>query len=115
VVSLVELLTEELQQGVTPSDPPWEMLDENRWLAARHGIDAELFDLAADRRLSVRELTETLLQRLTAHARDLGCEEQLLGVEDLLRAGNGAVRQQMVYEANHDLRELMAEIVARTA
>jgi carboxylate-amine ligase len=33
----------------------------------------------------------------------------------MLRSGNGALRQQMVYEANHDLRELMAEIVAASA
>ena len=28
--------------------------------------------------------------------------------------GNGAARQVVVYEANHDLREVMAEIVAAT-
>ena len=115
VVSLVKLLTEESQRSVMALDPPWEILDENRWLAARHGIDAELFDLTAGHRRNVRELTETLLERLAPHAQQLGCEQQLLGIHDLLRAGNGATRQQMVYEANHDLRELMAEIVARTA
>ncbi len=52
---------------------------------------------------------------LAAHAAELGCEHELTGVRDLLRLGNGALRQQMVYEANHDLCELMAEIVARTA
>ena len=36
-------------------------------------------------------------------------------VEDLLERGNGASRQVVVYEANHDLRELMAEIVAATS
>jgi carboxylate-amine ligase len=63
----------------------------------------------------VRELTETLLELLGPHARELGCERELEGTRDLLRAGNGALRQQMVFEANRDLRELMAEIVARTA
>jgi carboxylate-amine ligase len=115
VVSLVKLLTEEFQRGGAPLDPPWEILDENRWLAARHGLEAELFDLAAGRRRGVRELTEGLLERLAPHARELGCEDELLAVHELLRSGNGAIRQQVVYEANHDLRELMAEIVARTA
>jgi carboxylate-amine ligase len=115
VVSLVKLLTEELQRGEVPDDPPWEILDENRWLAARHGLDAELFDLAAGRRRGARELTSALLERLRPHARELGCEAELGGIEDLVRSGNGAARQTMVYEANHDLRELMAEIVATTA
>jgi carboxylate-amine ligase len=115
VVSLVKHLTERAQQGAESPEAPWEMLDENRWLAARHGIDAELFDFDAGRRRPVRELTADLLRTLGPHARELGCDVELEGVGDLLRGGNGAARQQMVYDANHDLRELMAEIVARTA
>jgi len=115
VQSLVKLLTEEFQAGGEILDPPWELLDENRWLAARHGLEADLLDPLTGRRRGVRELTEELLERLGPHAAELGCTAQLEGVRDLLRAGNGALRQQMVFEANHDLRELMGEIVARTA
>jgi glutamate---cysteine ligase / carboxylate-amine ligase len=116
VVSLVKLLVEDFEKGVEQSEPPWEILDENRWLAARHGLEAELLDDASNQRRGARELAEALLVRLAPHARELGCETELSeGIGDLLRAGNGALRQQMVYEANHDLRELMAEIVARTA
>jgi carboxylate-amine ligase len=115
VISLVKLLTEEFQRAPEPVDPHWEILDENRWLAARHGLEAELLDHASGQRRGVRELTEALIARLGPHARELGCEGELEGLRDLLRAGNGALRQQMVYEANHDLRELMAEIIATTA
>jgi len=115
VLSLVRLLAEELQDGVTAVDPPWEILDENRWIAARHGLEGRLFDFPSGETRSVVELTEALLARLVPHARALGCEEQLEGVRDLLGKGNGAARQRMVYEANHDLHELMAEIVAATA
>jgi len=116
VVSLVKLLTDEFQRGLAPPvDPPWEVLDENRWLAARHGLEAELFDHAAGERRGARALTEALLERLAPHARELGCEHELEGIHDLLANGNGALRQQIVYEANHDLHELMAEIVATTA
>jgi carboxylate-amine ligase len=114
VLSLVKLLTEQCQQGAEQVESPWEILDENRWLAARHGL-AELLDHVSKRRIAVRELTATLLARLAPHARELGCSEQLSGIDDLLQAGNGALRQQMVYEANHDLRELMAEIIATTS
>ena len=48
------------------------------------------------------------------HAQDLGSEGDLEAVEDLLERGNGAARQVVVYEANHDLREIMAEIVNAT-
>jgi glutamate---cysteine ligase / carboxylate-amine ligase len=116
IVTLVKLLSEDVRAGLTEgAEPPWELLDENRWLAARHGLDAELLDHRSRKRLPVRELTESLLERLAPHARELDCEQDLDGIRDLLRSGNGALRQQMVFEANRDLRELMAEIVARTA
>jgi glutamate---cysteine ligase / carboxylate-amine ligase len=115
IVSLVKLLVEQARERVPVADPAWELLDENRWLAARHGLDAELIDHRSATRTGVRELTDALLEELAPHAAELNCTEQLEGVRDLLGAGNGAARQQMVYEANHDLRELMGEIVARTA
>jgi carboxylate-amine ligase len=115
IVSLVKLLTEQAHEGAPDVDPPWEILDENRWLAARHGLEAKLIDHATASMIGVRELTGSLLERLAPHAAELHCSAELEGIDDLLRSGNGALRQQMVFEANHDLRELMAEIVARTA
>jgi len=115
VVSLVKLLTEEFSHPAGLPDPPWEVLDENRWLAARHGLEAELVDHVSAGRVTTRGLTESLLKELAPHAQELGCERELEGVGDLLRRGNGAMRQQMVFEANRDLRELMSEIVAATA
>ena len=44
------------------------------------------------------------------HAQDLGSEAELAGIDDLLENGNGAHRQAVVYEANHDLHEVMHEI-----
>ena len=62
----------------------------------------------------MRETTEELLGELEPHAVELGCAEQLEGIAGMLREGNGALRQQMVFEANRDLHELMHSIVERT-
>ena len=91
------------------------MLDENKWLAARHGLDGELVDLPSSERVSTRALARRLIDRMREHCQDLGSLDELEAVEDLLERGNGAARQVVVYEANHDLREVMAEIVAATA
>ncbi len=63
-VSLVKLLVEEFRDGASSPDPPWEILDENRWLAARHGLEAELVDHATASRTGVRALTAVMLDRL---------------------------------------------------
>jgi carboxylate-amine ligase len=115
VLSLAKALIESSEAEDAPPHAPWEILDENRWLAARHGLDAELVDHTTGERTGVRELAASLLERVAPHARDLGCERELEGTNDLLQAGNGALRQKMVYDANRDLRELMAEIVAASS
>jgi len=112
---LVKDLVEEFQAGRPSVDYDWEILDENKWIAARHGLDAELVSLPAGERVSVRRTAAGLLDRLGGHARDLGCVDELAAIGELLEKGNGAKRQTLVFEANHDLQELMAEIVTATA
>jgi carboxylate-amine ligase len=91
------------------------MLDENKWLAARHGLDGELVDLPERRLVSSKELARRIYDRVREHAQDLGSADQLEGILDLLESGNGARRQQLVYEANHDYVELLREIVDASA
>jgi glutamate---cysteine ligase / carboxylate-amine ligase len=114
IQAMVKELAERFDAGTALGDYPWEMLDENKFLAARYGMDGELVDLPRNERVSTKELAGRLLERLREHAQDLGSEEDLAGVEDLLARGNGAHRQRVVYEANRDLREVMAEIVEAT-
>jgi carboxylate-amine ligase len=115
IQAMVKELAEHFDAGRRLSEYPWQMLDENKFLAARHGLDGELVDLPSSERVGTRALARRLLDRLREHAQDLGSAAELEGVEDLLERGNGAERQLVVYEANHDLAEVVAEIVAATA
>jgi carboxylate-amine ligase len=112
---MVKELADHFEAGRHLGEYPWQMLDENRWLAARHGLDGELVDLPSNERVPTKALARRLLDRLREHAQDLGSAAEIEGIEDLLQRGNGAARQVVVYEANHDLREVMSEIVAATS
>jgi carboxylate-amine ligase len=114
VQALARELAEHFASGKNLSRYPYEMLDENKWLAARHGLDGELVDLPSSERVATRTLARRLLDRMREHCADLGSLSELEAVEDLLPRGNGAARQVVVYEANHDFREVMAQIVAAT-
>ncbi len=115
VQGLVRELCEHFDAGRPLSKYPFEMLDENKWLAARHGLDGEIVDLPSSDRVSTRALGRRLVDRVREHCQDLGSDAELDAAEDLIVRGNGAARQVVVYEANHDLREVVAEIVAATA
>jgi glutamate---cysteine ligase / carboxylate-amine ligase len=113
--ALVKELCEHFEAGKRLSTYPYEMLDENKWLAARHGLDQELVDLPKTKRVPTRELALRVLERVHHHAQELGSAAELEGIEDLLDRGNGASRQLVVYEANQDLREVVGEIIEKTA
>ena len=114
VQALVRELAEHYEAGKRLSRYPFEMLDENKWIATRHGLDGELVDLPHSDRIPTRLLARRLIDRMRDHCQDLGSLAELEALEDLLHHGNGAARQVVVYEANHDLREVLAEIVAGT-
>lgn len=71
---------------------PQEVLSENRFLAARDGMDAELIEPELDRRVPARELLADLVAICRPHAQDLGCEAELERVPEL-GARTGAQRQ----------------------
>src|SRR5918999_991725 len=72
-------------------------LEENRWSAARWGMDAELADLATGERTPARECLRALVADLGPVARRLGCAAELAAVTALAER-NGAARQREVAE-----------------
>ncbi len=114
IQAMVKELAEHYEAGKELSRYPYEMLDENKWLAARHGLEAQLVDLPAKERVPVPELARRVIDRLHPHAEALGSADELDHLEDILENGNGASRQTVVYEANHDLREVVREILDAT-
>jgi carboxylate-amine ligase len=89
---------------------------ENKWLAARYGLAAPVMDLQTGRRnrLPVATLIRRTLKAIEPHARDLGAEDELAGIGELLSRGNGADRQLQVFNANRDIVEVVREIADTT-
>jgi carboxylate-amine ligase len=112
LAALVQALVRDLAEGEAPPDVPDELLAENRWQAARHGLDGDLVALPATERVPALQLARDLLDRAREHAADLGSTDALAGAEDLLARGTGATRQRRVHAANRDLHELVRDLVA---
>jgi carboxylate-amine ligase len=115
IQAMVKELCEHYDAGEQLADYPYEMLDENKWLAARHGLEGELVDLPYRRRVPAKQLARRIYDRLAGHAQDLGGASELEGILDLIEHGTGAHRQRVVYEANRDFTELLREIIEATA
>lgn len=98
VQCLVVDLDERLAGGETlPTMPPWHV-QENKWRAARYGLDAiVILDDASNERLVTEDLAD-LVDRLTPLARRLGCAAELASVGDLVERGASYQRQRAVAE-----------------
>ncbi len=94
-----------------PVMPPWHV-QENKWRAARYGLDAIIIlDADSNERLVTEDLDD-LLTRLEPVAESLDCASELAAVADIPRRGASYQRQRRVAEANDgDLRAVVDALV----
>jgi carboxylate-amine ligase len=73
-------------------------------------------DLAtgARNRVPVSRLVRRTLRELEPHARELGSDRELAGIEEILARGNGADRQLRVWNANRDIVEVVQALAEAT-
>lgn len=96
---LVVHLDDRLDSGSLPTTlPPWHV-QENKWRAARYGLDAVVVLDVDNREERVTTEVLRLLDELTPVARRLGCTEELRGVEAIVTGGAGYQRQRAVAAA----------------
>jgi carboxylate-amine ligase len=89
-----------------PSMPPWHV-QENKWRAARYGLDEN-----SNERLVTEDLDE-LLNRLEPVARSLGCADELARTSDIYHVGASYQRQRRVAEDTEgDLRAVVDSLIA---
>ena len=113
---LVKLYSERHAVGAEIPSYHRTLTTENKWLAARYGLEAPVMDLATGKRnrVPVAQLIRRTLTELEPHARELGCEDELEGISEILRNGNGADRQRRVWHAKRDIAEVVRAIADAT-
>lgn len=109
---LVEHFSRELDQGRTlPTLQPW-FHRENKWRAARYGLDARVIVDEAGSQVPVRDHLEAVLDDLLLVARDLHCTAELTGVRAILQSGASYTRQLDASDAaGGDLRAVVHHLI----
>jgi carboxylate-amine ligase len=116
IQSLVKLYSDRYTIGQELPSYHRILTTENKWLAARYGLEAPLMDLSTGRRnrVPVAQLIRRTLRELEPHARELGSDRELEGIREILAKGNGADRQRRVFNANRDIVEVTREVSEAT-
>ena len=114
--SLVKHYCERYERGEEIPSYHRILTSENKWLAARYGLEAPVMDLATGRRnrVPVSQLVRRTLRDVEPHARELGCARELEGVRDILARGTSADGQLRIFNANRDIVEVVEAIADAT-
>lgn len=92
-----------------------ELIDENRWRAARYGLDGKMIDFGKSEELPTRALVRELLDLVGEEIEELGIRKQIKVIEDVLMHGTSADRQLRVYDANDgDIKSVVDHLIAET-
>ncbi|WP_425860070.1 glutamate--cysteine ligase [Arthrobacter sp. TWP1-1] len=120
VAALTQCLVEDFSNtlndgGTIPTMPPWH-IQENKWRAARYGMEAIIILDAAGKEQLVTENTLELLNKLEPVAAKLGCSDELASVEAIINKGASYQRQRAVAASNNgDLRAVVRNLVTEMA
>jgi carboxylate-amine ligase len=112
--SLAHRLAANYDDGVPSVEHPWELIDDNKVRAALVGIEGKLIDFTRGIEVQGGDMAGGAIEDLREHARELGCEEELAGLSDLVENGTGARRQLEWLRGDGEIAQLMHEVVAAT-
>ena len=109
--SLVVWLAERYNAGLQlPVHQAWTVR-ENKWRAARWGLDAEIIRDEEGNLVHLRRSIGDLVERLMPTAEDLGCADELQGINDMIERGTSATRQRERFTRTRDLSSVVDLLV----
>ena len=104
-----------LDRGYALPVPRRWVVRQNKWRAARHGLDASLILDDTGTRRAMREAVEELLEELAPVARRLGCADELASVRGILDTGSSYIRQRQVIKDGGGLTDVVDALVDELA
>jgi carboxylate-amine ligase len=105
--SLVQYLDDLIDAGMQlPRNQEW-MLRDNKWRAARFGLDADIVVNSAGQTRPITELIDDTLEQLEPTAQRLDCLSELQDVRAIMRHRPSADRQRAIYQETGDLTEVV--------
>ncbi len=90
------------------------LIDENKWRAARWGVEGKLIDFGKQQEVPLASLMEEMLEFVDDVLDDLGSREAVAYIPTILREGTSADRQLRVFAQSGDIREVVRHLVTET-
>ncbi len=109
---LVRHVSDEIDEGTYQFDCHPMMIRQNKWRAARFGLDATLVNSYNYQVQSVPVVAQQLTEQLQDVATELQCRSELDHVMQIARRGNGATQQRQILAVTGQPRAMVRQLIA---
>ncbi|NNE56510.1 MAG: carboxylate-amine ligase [Hellea sp.] len=86
------------ERNIRWRDYPALLIAENRWLAQRFGVKGDLIDFGRGECRPFKDLNDEMVGFLMQHAEALGCVDELMHTQTIVKRGSSACRQVEVFD-----------------
>jgi glutamate---cysteine ligase / carboxylate-amine ligase len=90
------------------------LIMENKWRAARYGLDGKLIDFGKQKEVPVRDLIREILDFVADVVEELGSTQEIAYIHRILDEGTGADRQLRVFAETGDLHKVVDQMIEET-
>jgi len=90
------------------------LINENKWRAARYGLEGKMIDFGKKIEIPTKDLLKELLDFVDDVVDELGSREEIGYIYKMLETGTGAKRQLQIWEQTQDLKAVVDFIVEQT-
>jgi glutamate---cysteine ligase / carboxylate-amine ligase len=90
------------------------LIEENKWRAARYGIEGKMIDFGREAEVPMRELMHELMELIDDVVDELGSRSAVEYIHTILNEGTSAERQLRVYQQTGDLKDVVRHLVMET-
>jgi carboxylate-amine ligase len=109
--SLIAAISDHIDEGAYQFDTHPMIAKQNKWHAARYGMDASFVDFDTMQAVPAKTIIRRMIERCEPYADKLGCLTHLHGLDDILTNGTGSQRQRKAFEQSGDLRDVVRMLV----
>jgi carboxylate-amine ligase len=90
------------------------LIMENKWRAARYGLEGKLIDFGKQQEVPVRQLIGEIREFVSDVVEELGSQREIAYIDRILEEGSGADRQLRVFHETNDLKQVVDYMIAET-
>src|SRR5205085_1986418 len=90
------------------------LIMENKWRAARYGLEGKLIDFGKQQEVPTRQLVGEILAFVDDVVDELGSREEIGYIHQILEHGSGADRQLRVFQETGDLKQVVDYMISET-